>query len=131
VNNRRISVVLGVELNHDSVRNAIQNSKIDNMENVFFINEDAEEYMVKRASKGESVDLVIMDPPREDSDGNFLSSLVKFSPKKIVYISCNPETQKRDLDYLLKFDYKVKEIQPVDMFPMTEHVEVIVKLEKQ
>jgi 23S rRNA (uracil1939-C5)-methyltransferase len=87
--------VLGVELNPDSVREAIQNSKINNMENVFFINEDAGEYMVKRASKGESMDLVIMDPPRKGSDENFLSSLVKLSPKKSVYISCNPETQKK------------------------------------
>ncbi|WMM26121.1 hypothetical protein RBU61_05455 [Tissierella sp. MB52-C2] len=77
MNNRRTSVVLGVELNPDSVRNAIQNSKINNMENVSFINEDAGEYMVKRASKGESVDLVIIDPPREGSDEDFLSSLVK------------------------------------------------------
>lgn len=123
--------VIGVELNRDSVRNAISNAKINKVDNVYFINQDAGEYMVKKSLKGENVDLVIMDPPREGSDENFLSSVVKLSPKKVVYISCNPETQERDVKYLIKHDYKIKEIQPVDMFPQTDHVEVVTLLVKE
>lgn len=122
--------VIGVELNRDSVRNAISNAKINKVDNVYFINQDAGEYMVEKALKGEKVDLVIMDPPREGSDENFLSSVVKLSPKKVVYISCNPETQERDVKYLIKHDYKIKEIQPVDMFPQTNHVETCCLLSK-
>lgn len=69
-----------------------------------------------------------MDPPRAGSDECFLSSLVTLAPKKIVYISCNPETQQRDLRFLTKRGYKVEKIQPVDMFPHTNHVETVVQL---
>ena len=81
--------------------------------------------MVKLANEGKKIDVVIMDPPRTGSDEKFLSSIVKLSPEKVVYISCNPETQERDLRYLVKHGYKVKEIQPVDMFPQTGHVETV------
>ena len=64
-----------------------------------------------------------MDPPRAGSDEKFLASLVKLSPKKVVYISCNPETQERDLLYLTSHGYDTERIQPVDMFPHTNHVE--------
>ena len=72
----------------------------------------------------------MMDPPRAGSDLAFLSSLAALSPKRIVYISCNPETQERDLSYLVQHGYQVKAIQPVDMFPHTNHVETVVLLEK-
>ena len=71
-----------------------------------------------------------MDPARAGSDIPFLSSLVKLSPKKVVYVSCNPETLARDLMYLSKNGYKVKKIQPVDMFPHTDHVECVVLLKR-
>ena len=71
-----------------------------------------------------------MDPPRAGSDERFLTSLVALSPNKIVYISCNPETLQRDLHFLVRAGYKVKEIQPVDMFPHTNHVETVVLLSK-
>ena len=72
-----------------------------------------------------------MDPPRSGSDEAFLSSVVTLSPERVVYVSCNPETQVRDLHYLTKKGYKVKEIHPVDMFPQTYHVETVVLLEKK
>ena len=72
-----------------------------------------------------------MDPPRAGSDRKFLSSVVALAPEKIVYISCNPETQQRDLFYLTKNGYKVKKIQPVDMFPYTNHVETVVLLSRE
>ena len=69
-----------------------------------------------------------MDPPRAGASKAFLRCLVEAAPKKVVYVSCNPETQQRDLLYLVKNGYKVKKIQPVDMFPYTEHCEVVVSL---
>ena len=69
-----------------------------------------------------------MDPPRAGSDECFLSSLVTLASKKVVYISCNPETQQRDLRFLTKRGYKVEKIQPVDMFPHTNHVETVALL---
>ena len=84
--------------------------------------------MVGLAEQGAKVDVVFMDPPRAGSDEAFLSSVVKLAPKKVVYVSCNPETLARDLKYLTKKGYEVEKAQPVDMFPFTEHCEVCVKL---
>src|SRR5699024_5972504 len=118
--------VIGVELNPDAVRDAITNSRSNNISNVWFQRADAAEFMVDLAQKGEKIDAVIMDPPRAGSDEAFLSSLVTLSPEKVIYISCNPETQARDLDYLTEKGYTVRNIQPVDMFPQTNHVETVV-----
>ena len=79
----------------------------------------------------EKYDVVIMDPPRAGASLDFLKCLVVLSPKKVVYISCNPETQARDLTFLTKNGYRVKKIQPVDMFPHTEHVECVVCLSRK
>lgn len=122
--------VIGVELNKDAVKDARKNAKINNIDNINFICADAGRYMVGLAEQRLKADVVIMDPPRAGSDINFLKSVVKLSPKKVIYISCNPETLKRDLTYLSKNKYKVRKIQPVDMFPHTEHVETVVLLTK-
>lgn len=83
------------------------------------------------SEEDEKPDVVFMDPPRAGSDKKFLSSLIKMSPKTVVYISCNPETMARDLYYLTQNStYKVKKIQPVDMFPHTSHVETVVLLSR-
>ena len=81
--------------------------------------------MVRMAQQKQKVDVVIMDPPRAGSDEKFLSSLIRLNPDRIVYVSCNPVTQKRDLKYLTNRGYKVKKIKAVDMFPFTEHVETV------
>ncbi|MBQ8559485.1 MAG: 23S rRNA (uracil(1939)-C(5))-methyltransferase RlmD [Tyzzerella sp.] len=122
--------VIGVELNGDAVRDARMNAKENKMQNIEFRQGDAGEFMVAMAAKGQNVDVVFMDPPRAGSDEKFLSSVVKMGPKKVVYISCNPVTLERDLKYLVKHKYEVKKIQPVEMFPFTEHVETIVLLSK-
>lgn len=127
----KVKDVIGVELNNDAVKDAIKNSRNNNIKNAYFYNDDAGDFMVKLADENKKIDLVIMDPPRAGSDEKFLSSLVKLSPEKVVYISCNPITQERDLRYLVKNGYKVKEIQPVDMFPQTNHVECIALIEKE
>ncbi len=122
--------VIGVELNKDAVKDAIINAKRNEVKNICFYQQDAGIFMTQMAADGEKADVVFMDPPRAGSDEAFLSSLIKLSPKKVVYVSCNPETQARDLAYLTKNGYVVKEIQPVDMFPMTGHVETCCLLYK-
>lgn len=117
--------VIGVELNGDAVKDAKENAKINQIQNIRFVEADAGEFMLAAANAGEHVDVVLMDPPRAGSDRTFLSSLVTLAPQRIVYISCNPETQQRDLLYLCKNGYTVKKIQPVDMFPHTAHVETV------
>ena len=83
------------------------------------------------AEQKKKVDVVFMDPPRAGSDEAFLSSVVKLAPKKVVYVSCNPETLARDLKYLTKHGYVAGECQPVDMFPFTKHTENVVALTRK
>lgn len=118
--------VIGVELNKDAVKDAIKNAKRNKITNTYFYNEDAGDFMVGLANEKQKIHTVFMDPPRSGSDEKFLSSLVRLEPKQVIYISCNPVTQERDLRYLTKHGYEVKEIQPVDMFPQTWHVESII-----
>ena len=123
--------VIGVELNQDAVRDAIRNAKMNNMKNIQFYQNDAGQFMVQMAEARERADVVFMDPPRTGSDEAFLSSAVRLSPKRIVYISCNPETQARDLDYLTKHGYRAEGAWPYDMFPFTVHCETICSLIKK
>lgn len=123
--------VIGVELNSDAVKDAVMNAKINEIKNVSFYNNDAGKFMVSLAEQEEQIDVVFMDPPRAGSDEDFLMSIAKLGPKKVVYISCNPETMERDLDFIEEFGYNVKKIIPVDMFPWTTHVETIALLELQ
>ena len=122
--------VISVELNKDAVRDAISNAKRNDIKNVQFYNADAGEFMVKLAEQNKKIDVVFMDPPRAGSDEPFLSSVVKLAPKKVVYVSCNPETLARDLKYLTKHGYVTGKCQPVDMFPHTKHTECVVALKK-
>ncbi len=123
--------VIGVELNSDAVADAKVNAELNNIKNIEFYNADAGKFMVDFAAAGEQVNTVIMDPPRAGASLEFLRSLVALAPDKIVYISCNPETQARDLSFLTRKGYKVRRIQPVDMFPHTEHVETVVLLSRE
>jgi 23S rRNA (uracil1939-C5)-methyltransferase len=122
--------VIGVEVNSDAVRDAIENAELNEIENAEFINADAGDFMETLAQKGEKIDVVITDPPRAGCSKKFLDSLLRLAPEKIVYISCNPETLSRDLFLLKKGGYKAKRIRPVDMFPFTNHLETVVLLEK-
>lgn len=122
--------VIGVELNRDAIRDAVTNAKRNDIRNIRFYNDDAGKFMVEMAQKGEKADVVIMDPPRTGSDEAFLSSVVKLSPERVVYVSCGPETLARDLKYLTKHGYTVKRATPYDCFPYTEHIETVVLLSK-
>lgn len=123
--------VIGVELNRDAIRDARMNARENKIRNVRFVPGDAGWFMEGIAAEGEKVEVVLMDPPRFGSDRKFLHSLLTLSPEKIVYVSCNPESLARDLACLTKRDYLVKKMQPVDMFPLTDSVEVVCLLENR
>lgn len=127
---RQVKSVIGVEINADAVRDAKENAKLNGIENISFYNSDAGKFMVSLAENNHKIDAVIMDPARAGADIAFLSSLVSLAPEKVVYVSCNPETLARDLLYLTKHGYRVRKIQPVDMFPHTDHVETVCLLTK-
>ena len=120
--------IISVELNRDAVRDAKENAKINGISNVSFYCADATDFLAEMAAEGEKADLVIMDPPRAGSTEKFMKSVVRLSPKKILYISCNPETLARDLRFFISNQYRIKKCQPFDMFPFTEHVETVVSL---
>ena len=120
--------VIGVELNQDAVRDAINNAKMNQISNIRFFCNDAGRFLVNMAEAGEKADVVIMDPPRSGSTEEFMDSIAKMGAKKVVYVSCNPETLARDLAYMKKLGYKAKEAVGFDMFPATEHVETVVLL---
>ena len=124
--------VIGAELNGDAVRDAIVNARANNLKNIRFYKADAGEFMREAADEDEKPDVVFMDPPRAGSDRKFLDSLIKMSPKKVVYVWCNPESLARDLAYLTQNSpYKAQKIQPVDMFPHTAHIETVVLLSRK
>ena len=123
--------VIGVEINEAATRDAKENATLNGISNAEFYNEDASDYIAYLASKKEKIDVVITDPPRAGCSIKFLKNLVKLSPKRVVYISCNPETLANDLNVLAKSGYRVRKIQPVDMFPYTNHVETVVSLTKK
>ncbi len=128
---KKAGKVIGVEVNDDAVEDAKWNAKLNGLENIEFYTADASDFMVDMAARKQKADVVIMDPTRAGSDLKFMRSVVKLSPKRVVYVSCNPETLARDLSYFVKHGYAVRRIQPVDMFPHTSHLETIVSLKKQ
>ena len=129
VASKKAGKVIGVELNSEAVSDAKINASINNIKNVTFVNADAGDFLVEYA-KNAKADVVIMDPPRSGSTPEFLNSLLKIKPDRIVYISCGPDTQARDIKVLIKGGYKVTACQPFDLFPHTEHVETVCLLSK-
>ena len=133
---KKAKEVIGVELNKAAVKDAITNAKINGINNIRFFADDAGQFMLKTSAKmledkSAGIDVVFMDPPRAGSDENFMSSVVKLAPKKVVYVSCNPETLARDLKYFTKNGYKVENAVPVDMFPHTGHIETVVSMARK
>ncbi len=126
----RAREVICAELNKEAVRDAIANARRNKIKNVRFVEADAGEFMVGMAAQGQEAEVVFMDPPRAGSDKKFLNALLKLKPERVVYISCNPETLARDLKHLTSGGYRVKMIQPVDQFPMTDKVEAVVSLSR-
>lgn len=124
---RFVKHVTGVEIIEQAVNNAIDNAKINNINNADFVladaSKDMDEYLKDK-------DLVIVDPPRKGITKQLIDSLISNNIKRIVYVSCNPATLNRDLQ-LLKNYYNIANIQPVDMFPFTTHVECLTVLSKK
>ena len=123
--------VIGVELNQDAVRDAVQNAKKNGITNAQFFCNDAGRFMSHMAARGESADVVFMDPPRSGSTEEFIDAVALMQPKRVVYISCGPDTLARDLKVFAKHGYRAKEAWPVDLFGWTGHVETIVLIQKK
>ncbi|NMB26815.1 MAG: 23S rRNA (uracil(1939)-C(5))-methyltransferase RlmD [Tissierellia bacterium] len=122
--------VYGVEVVKDAIDDAIENLKLNDINNVEFIQGKSENILPKLNAKGIKIDAIIVDPPRKGLDKTLIDSIAKANPEKIAYVSCNPSTLARDLGCLGEKGYKVEEVQPVDMFPMTTHVECVIEIQK-
>lgn len=124
--------VVGVELNPDAIKDAKENAQLNKRTNINFFNQDAGNFL-EEISEDEvtSPEVLFVDPPRAGCNRTFLNSVAKIKPKRIVYISCNPTTQQRDVKFLTEHGYNTEEIQPVDMFPHTNHVECVVLMTKK
>ena len=117
--------VYGIEIVEDAIKDAIENCKINNIQNAKYYAGDTEELLAKLIEEEKIVpDVIIVDPPRKGLDNTTVNNIIKIKPKKVIYISCNPATLIRDLAKLEQ-NYEIKEIQPVDMFPFTSHVECV------
>lgn len=121
--------VVGIEVNALAVKWAEKNAVTNNVKNCDFIVGQAENIFEKVTFPSKET-VVIIDPPRKGCDEEFINQLVAFGPQKIVYISCEPSTQARDLKVLLGLGYKLTAVQPFDLFPQTRHIENIITLVK-
>ncbi len=126
----KAKIIIGVEIVDEAIVDANKNAKRNNIENIEFHGGKAEIIVPKLQEKGMKADVAIVDPPRKGCDERLLETLIKISPKKIVYVSCNPSTLARDLKFLTENGYNVDKVCPVDMFPQTMHVEVVTLLTK-
>ena len=123
--------VIGIEYVPEAIEDAFVNSKLNNIENTLFYAGDMKDILnAEFIEKHGKPDVVITDPPRAGMHDDVIKAILFAEPKRIVYVSCNPATQARDLS-LLDAAYRVTAIQPVDMFPHTHHVENVVLLEKR
>lgn len=120
--------VIGIEVVKDAVKDANENLKLNEINNVKFICGKVENKIDE--IKNESIDTIILDPPRSGSDKKSLKTILEINPKRIIYVSCNPVTLARDYN-VLKDNYKLEKIKAFDMFPQTEHVETVMVLERK
>lgn len=123
--------IIGIEYVDEAVKDAIINSEINNIKNTHFFSGDMKDVLSEQFIKiNGHPDVIITDPPRAGMHEDVVKVIIDAAPEKIVYVSCNPATQARDI-YLLSNDYKVERVQPVDMFPHTHHVENVVLLKRK
>ncbi|WP_243291614.1 23S rRNA (uracil(1939)-C(5))-methyltransferase RlmD [Bacillus sp. FJAT-47783] len=121
--------IRGMDVIKESIQNANENAKKHGIKNAKYVTGKAEKWMPKWAKEGWRPDVVVVDPPRTGCDEQFLKTIKKVKPKRFVYVSCNPSTLAKDIQYLAD-QYRVEYIQPVDMFPHTAHVECIVLMSR-
>ncbi len=128
---RHAQQVIGIEYVEDAIADAKANSKCNGIENTLFYAGDMKDILTDEFVKQHGKpDVIITDPPRAGMHPDVIQTILRAAPKRIVYVSCNPATQARDLE-VLNEQYRVEEVQPVDMFPHTPHVENVVLLEQR
>ena len=127
---KHVKSVRGIESVSDAVKDANNNAKLNGINNAKYVTGKAEEVMPRWAAKGMKADVIFVDPPRKGLTPEFIEAAVKTGPKKIVYISCNPATMIRDLQEFMNEGYTFNQIDPVDMFPQTPHVEAVTVLKR-
>lgn len=128
---KKAKKVYGVEIVPQAIDNAKENARLNNIKNAEFIVGESEKVIPDMYKKGIEADVIVVDPPRKGCDEKLLEVIAQMGPERVVYVSCNPATLARDLKYLSERGYRVKEIQPVDMFPQTTHVETVVCLSRK
>ena len=121
--------VYGVEIVPQAIEDAKRNAELNSIDNAHFEAGPAEVIIPKWYEQGKRFDVLVVDPPRKGCDEKLLDTILKYKPKRIVYVSCNPATLARDLRILEDGGYCTKEVQPVDMFPSSSHVEAVTWLE--
>lgn len=126
----RVSQVIGVELNQEAYKDAVNNAKMNKINNIHFYNQDATEFMKDIANQRTQIDCVIMDPPRAGSTKEFVQAIYILQPQQVIYVSCNPVTQARDLQWFWDIGYQTQDIYPFDMFPQTQAIETVICLKK-
>jgi 23S rRNA (uracil1939-C5)-methyltransferase/tRNA (uracil-5-)-methyltransferase len=123
--------VYGVEVSDLAVRAAEESARINKIKNVQFVAGSSEAIFLKVKHLERSKTVIVLDPPRKGCDSIFLSQLFEFSPKLIVYVSCDPATQARDAKEIINAGYDVIDITPFDLFPQTRHIENVMSFLKQ
>ena len=127
----KVKKLIGVEIIPQAIENAKANAKANGVNNAEFICGDAGTVAQTLAKRGEKPDIIVIDPPRKGCDTKTLDSIIEMSPKRVVYISCNPATAARDSKYLFENGYTLSRIRPADMFPRTTHVETVILLSRK
>ena len=122
---QRAKKVYGVEVVEEAIQDAKRNAKLNGIENVEFVAGEAEKVIPQWYEQGIQADVIVVDPPRKGCDEALLHTIIAMKPKRVVYVSCNPATLARDLRILEDGGFKTIEVQPVDMFPQTTHVECV------
>ncbi len=122
--------VYGVEIVQEAILDAEYNKALNGIKNVEFFVGKAEEVIEEKYKEGIVADVIVVDPPRKGCDVALLDTMIKINPKRIVYVSCDPATLARDAKILGQGGYVIEAVQPVDMFPMTVHVESVCLLQK-
>ncbi|WP_026569250.1 23S rRNA (uracil(1939)-C(5))-methyltransferase RlmD [Sediminibacillus sp. JSM 1682029] len=120
--------VYGVEIVQEAIADAKKNAKLNHIENAEFYVGEAEKVMPWWTAQGLRPDVIVVDPPRKGCDEALLEAMVTMKPERIVYVSCNPSTLARDLRILEDGGYETKQVQPVDMFPQTGHIEAVAEI---
>ena len=123
--------VVSVELVTSASQDWEKNARLNSLNNISFVNAKVEDFLWKYLEKWEKADLLVIDPPRAGMHPKALEDILKFEAEQMIYVSCNPATLARDLEFILENStYKIEKIKAMDMFPHTHHIETVVSLIK-